>query len=63
VNGSQVGGKAVVTPRESGATLQSWLWAPPTKHSRRQIDELLERIATLYELGVVPTTTHTFYSH
>ncbi len=22
-------GKALVTPRESGVTLQSWLWAPP----------------------------------
>jgi hypothetical protein len=45
-------GKALVTPRESGVTLQSWLWAPPAKHSTRQIEELLERIATLYELGI-----------
>jgi hypothetical protein len=44
--------KALVTPRESGVTLQSWLWAPPAKHSTRQIEELLERIATLYELGI-----------
>jgi hypothetical protein len=28
------------------------LWAPPAKHSTRQIEELLERIATLYELGI-----------
>jgi len=34
-----------VTPRESGATLQSWLWAPPAKHSTRQIEELLRRYA------------------
>jgi hypothetical protein len=45
-------GKALVIPRESGVTLQSWLWAPPAKHSTRQIEELLERIATLYELGI-----------
>src|SRR6266403_3528826 len=45
-------GKALVTPRESGLTLQSWLWAPPAKHSTRQIEELLERIGTLYELGI-----------
>ena len=25
-------GKALVSPRESGVTLQSWLWAPPAKH-------------------------------
>jgi hypothetical protein len=41
-----------VTPRESGVTLQSWLWAPPAKHSTRQIEEPLERIGTLYELGI-----------
>jgi hypothetical protein len=35
-----------------GVTLQSWLWAPPAKHSTRQIEELLERIATLHELGI-----------
>src|SRR5450631_411898 len=45
-------GKALVTPRESGVTLQSWLWAPPAKHSTRQIEELLERIGTLYKLGI-----------
>jgi TnpA family transposase len=45
-------GKALVTPRESGVTLQSWLWAPPAKHSTHQIEELLERIATLYDLGI-----------
>jgi hypothetical protein len=44
--------KALVTPRESGVTQQSWFWAPPAKHSTRQIEELLERIATLYELGI-----------
>ena len=45
-------GKALVTARESGVTLQSWLWSPPAKHSTRQIEELLERIATLYDLGI-----------
>jgi hypothetical protein len=28
------------------------LWAAPAKYSPRQIEELLERIETLYELGV-----------
>jgi Sulfatase len=45
-------GKALVTPCESGVTVQSWLWAPPAKHSTRQIEELLKRIGTLYELGI-----------
>jgi hypothetical protein len=45
-------GKALATPRESGVTLQSWLWAPPAKHSTRQTEELLDRIGTLYELGI-----------
>ena len=42
----------LVQPRESSLTTQSWLWAPPTKHSTRQIGELLERIEVLYQLGV-----------
>jgi hypothetical protein len=41
-----------VKPREASLTTQSWLWAPPAKHSTRQIEELLERIDTLYQLGV-----------
>jgi hypothetical protein len=44
-----------VTPRESGVTLQSWLWSPPAKHSTRQIEELLERIAKLCDLGSTDT--------
>ena len=44
--------QALVTPREAGLSQQSWLWAAPAKHSPRQIEELLERIETLYELGV-----------
>jgi hypothetical protein len=44
--------QALVTPREAGLSEQSWLWAAPAKHSPRQIEELLERIETLYELGV-----------
>jgi len=35
-----------------GVTLQSWLWAPPAKHTARQIVKLLERIGTPYELGI-----------
>jgi TnpA family transposase len=44
--------QALETPREAGLSQQSWLWAAPAKHSPRQIEELLERIETLYELGV-----------
>jgi hypothetical protein len=44
--------QALLTPREPGLSQQSWLWAAPAKHSPRQIEELLERIETLYELGV-----------
>jgi Domain of unknown function (DUF4158) len=44
--------QALVTPREAGLSEQSWLWATPAKHSPRQIEELLERIETPYELGV-----------
>src|ERR1017187_6541403 len=44
--------QALVTPREAGLSEQSWLWAAPAKHSPRQIEELLERIETLYKLGV-----------
>jgi hypothetical protein len=44
-------GKATITqPREDGATVQSWLWAPPAKHSTRQIDQVLERIELLRSL-------------
>ncbi len=32
--------------------MQSWLWAPPAKHSTRQMDELLERIEVVYQLDV-----------
>ena len=34
-------------PHDSGATMQSWLWAAPAKHSSRQIEEVLERIEVL----------------
>ena len=36
--------ETLVQARESSLTTQSWLWAPPAKHSTRQIEELLERI-------------------
>ena len=39
-------------PHESGSSVQSWLWSPPAKHSTRQIDEMIERIETLYDLQV-----------
>jgi hypothetical protein len=44
--------EALVRPREAGLSQQSWLWAAPAKHSPRQIEELLDRIEILYELGV-----------
>ena len=44
--------QALVTPHETGLSQQSWLWAAPAKHSPRQIEELLGRIETLYELRV-----------
>ena len=44
--------KALLTLRAAGVSHQSWLWAAPAKHSPRQIDELLERIEKLYELGI-----------
>lgn len=44
--------RTVVQPRESSLTTQTWLWAQPAKHSTVQIDEMLARIETLYELQV-----------
>jgi hypothetical protein len=44
--------QALVTPRAAGLSQQSWLWAAPAKHSPRQIEKLLERVETLYELDV-----------
>jgi hypothetical protein len=44
--------QALVVPRQAGLSQQSWLWAAPAKHSSRQIEELLERIETLYDLRV-----------
>jgi hypothetical protein len=44
--------QALVRLREASLTMQSWLWAPPAKHSTRQMDELLERIEVLYQLDV-----------
>ena len=40
--------QAVAHPHTTGQTRQSWLWAPPAKHSTRQISEVLERIDWLY---------------
>lgn len=44
--------QTLIAPHVSGFTTQNWLWAPPAKHSTRQIAEVLERIEMLYELGV-----------
>ena len=44
--------KTITQPREDGATVQSWLWAAPAKHSTRQIDRVLERIELLTSLKV-----------
>ena len=43
---------AVETTRPDGQPCQSWLWSAPAKHSTRQIGEVLERIAFLFELGI-----------
>ncbi len=43
---------ALTAPRSSGSSLQAWLWAPPAKHSSRQIEEMVERIECLYALRV-----------
>ena len=43
---------AITAPHGSGSSLQTWLWAPPAKHSSRQIEEMVERIECLYALRV-----------
>jgi len=43
---------ALTEPHASGATLQTWLWAPPARHSSRQIEEMVDRIERLYALRV-----------
>ena len=40
--------QVVAQPHTTGQTRQSWLWAPPAKHSTRQISKVLERIDWLY---------------
>ena len=40
--------RAIAEPRAGGQTQQSWLWAPPAKHSTRPLTEVLERIKLLY---------------
>jgi hypothetical protein len=42
---------ALTRPRESGMTMQTWLWSAPLKHSSRQIEEVLERVDVLRGLG------------
>ncbi len=42
----------IALAHSSGMTMQSWLFAPPAKHSTRQIDEVFECIDKLYELRV-----------
>ncbi len=43
---------ALTVAHGAGVSLQTWLWAPPAKHSSRQIEEMIERIEHLYELRV-----------
>jgi hypothetical protein len=43
---------ALTAPHGSGSSLQTWLWAPPAKHSSRQIEEMVDRIECLYALSV-----------
>jgi hypothetical protein len=43
---------ALTVPHGAGVSVQTWLWAPPAKHSSRQIEEMIERIEQLYELRV-----------
>jgi hypothetical protein len=35
---------ALTAPHGAGSSLQTWLWAPPAKHSSRQIEEMIERL-------------------
>jgi hypothetical protein len=43
---------ALTEAHDSGSSLQSWLWAPPAKHSSRQVEEMVDRIERLYALRV-----------
>lgn len=43
---------ALSEAHDSGSSLQSWLWAPPAKHSSRQVEEMVDRIERLYALRV-----------
>jgi TnpA family transposase len=43
---------ALTAPHAPGSSLQTWLWAPPAKHSVRQIEEMMERIECLYSMRV-----------
>ena len=44
--------KEIILAHTVRMTTQNWLWAPPAKHSTRQIDGMRERIEKLYELNV-----------
>jgi TnpA family transposase len=43
---------ALTEAHDSGSSLQSWLWAPPAKHSSRRVEEMVDRIERLYALRV-----------
>ena len=43
---------ALSAPHVVGSSLQTWLWAPPANHCARQIEEMIERIESLYYLRV-----------
>lgn len=43
---------ALVSAREDGSPLQSWLWSAPTKQSTVQMSELFDKISHLSSMGV-----------
>jgi uncharacterized protein DUF4158 len=44
--------EALTEPCAAALSLRSWLWAPPARHSSRQIEEMIDRIERLYALRV-----------
>jgi hypothetical protein len=43
---------SLTSEHESRLSVQTWLWAAPTRHSTRSIEQVLERIELLYALDV-----------
>lgn len=42
----------IMKPHASGVSIQHWLWAPPAKHSSRQIEQMRARYDMLCSVGV-----------